>query len=435
MLDIKYIRENTDLVKKAVGDKQLTETLNIDELLELDKKYLDMLRLVEAKRGLRNQLSEDIAKVAAKEREKLIAEASAIKEDLTKLDKELDDLEANRLSLLKLVPNIIAPEVPFGKSEDENQVLESFGKPTVFDFEPKDHVELGELTNTINVKKSAEVSGARFNYLLGGAVQLQFALINYVFDLVTDEKQVSKLAKKVGNIYSNPFKQVLPPVLMKTEVMEKMDRLEPQEDRYVFEKDELVLVGSAEHTMGPMHMGETLDLSKGPLRYIGYSTAFRREAGSYGKDTRGILRLHQFDKLEFEVFSNPGDGQAEQDLLVEIQKHILHELKLPFQVIAICTGDMGKPDYKQIDMNTWIPTQETYRETHTSDYMTDYQSRRLGIKNEKGDFVHMNDATALAIGRILIAIYENFQRENGSIAVPKVLQKYTGFKEIKPTEK
>ena len=435
MLDIKFIKENTDLVKKAVNDKQLGKAVNIDKLLELDKKYLDMLRLVEAKRSLRNQLSEDISKVDQDEKEKLIAEASAIKEDLVKLDKEFDALEAKRLSMLKLVPNVISSEVPYGVGEEENQVLETFGEPTEFKFEPKDHVTLGELTNTIDVKKSAEVSGARFNYLLGEAVQLQFALINYVFDLVTDEKQISKLAKKVGNIYSNPFRQVLPPVLMKTEVMDKMDRLEPQDDRYVFEKDELVLIGSAEHTMGPMHMGETLDLSKGPIRYIGYSTAFRREAGSYGKDTRGILRLHQFDKLEFEVFSNPDDGQVEQDLLVEIQKHILQELKLPFQVIAICTGDMGKPDYKQIDMNTWIPTQQTYRETHTSDYMTDYQSRRLGIKNEKGAFVHMNDATALAIGRVLIAIYENFQREDGSIAVPKVLQKYTGFKEIKPAEK
>ena len=189
-----------------------------------------------------------------------------------------------------------------------------------------------------------------------------------------------------------------------------------------------MFVGSAEHSLGPMFMNEVIDEKDLPLRYIGYSTAFRREAGSYGKDTRGILRSHQFDKLEMEIFSTPETGEKEQDLIVAIQEHLVSELKIPYQVVAICTGDMGKPDYRQIDIECWIPGQEKYRETHTSDYMTDFQARRLGTKfrrkDGKADLVHMNDATAFAIGRILIAILENYQQVDGSVLVPEVLKKY-----------
>jgi seryl-tRNA synthetase len=212
-----------------------------------------------------------------------------------------------------------------------------------------------------------------------------------------------------------------------------MDRFDPIEDRYYLEKDNALLVGSAEHTLGPMHMDEVLTEKDLPIRYLGYSTSFRREAGTYGKDTRGIFRVHQFDKVEIESFTTSEHGDKEQELMVAIQEYLLQKLEIPYQVIMICSGEMGKPDYRQIDIECWIPGQGRYRETHTSDYMTDYQARRLNTKvsiKGKTEFVHMNDATAIAIGRTIIAILENCQQKDGSVVIPKVLQKWVGKDKI-----
>jgi len=210
--------------------------------------------------------------------------------------------------------------------------------------------------------------------------------------------------------------------------------LYPTDDRYYFEKDDLVFIGSAEHTLGPIYMDKTLKEAELPIRLIGYSTAFRREAGSYGKDTKGILRAHQFDKLEMESFTPAENGDAEQQLFVGLQEYMLQELGIPYRILDVCTGDTGKPDYRQIDVECWIPSQGKYRETHSADYMTDYQARRLNIRYETADkkkeYVHMNDATAFAIGRTLIAIMENYQQADGSITVPKVLQSLVGFDTI-----
>lgn len=295
-------------------------------------------------------------------------------------------------------------------------------------------MELGEALDIIDTEKSAVISGSRFNYLKGDAVLLQFALIQLAFNTLTDKKIVEKLAKEAKNPSGKPFMPVIPPVIAKAEVMKKMDRFDPIDDRYYLEKDDSLLVGSAEHTLGPLHMGEVIDEKELPIRYVGYSTAFRREAGTYGQDTRGILRRHQFDKVEMETFAKPEDGDAEQRLMVAVQEYIMQQLEIPYQVVAISTGDMGKPDYKQIDIEAWMPGEGRYRETHTSDYMTDFQARRLNTKyKESGKakgFVYMNDATAIAIGRTLIAILENYQTKDGKIKVPKVLQAYVGKKEI-----
>ena len=202
------------------------------------------------------------------------------------------------------------------------------------------------------------------------------------------------------------------------------------------QRDNLYLIGSAEHTLGAMHMDQTFFEQNLPLRYIGFSTSFRREAGSYGKDTKGILRVHQFDKIEMESFTIPEDSKIEQDFFVAIQEYLMKSLEIPYQVVMICTGDMGTPDARQLDIEAWLPGQNKYRETHTSDLMTDYQARRLNtkvkLKSGKTEFVHMNDATAFAIGRTLIAILENYQQKDGSVLVPKVLQALTGFDKIMP---
>ena len=263
---------------------------------------------------------------------------------------------------------------------------------------------------------------------------LEFALIHYGFKVLGDEKILKKIANKIKSGYnSKPFIPIITPVLIKPRIFERMARLEPTEERYYIPSDDLYLIGSAEHTLGPLHMDETLKEKDLPIRYVGFSTAFRRESGSYGKDVRGILRVHQFDKLEIESFTIPEDSILEQDFIVGIQEYLMQSLELPYQVIICSTGDQGGPDFRHLDIETWMPAQNKYRETHSADMMTDYQSRRLNtkVKRESGEsqFVHMNDATVFS-GRPLIAILENYQTKDGKIEVPKVLQEYVGKKII-----
>jgi len=440
MLDINFIKDNRKLVEAAIINKNMADTVDLESIIRLYDSYLDTLRLVETKRALRNKITQDIPKFLepkhAYERQKLMQEATEIKKDLQDLEGRLEQDKASYEQLLLLVPNIYAEDVPIGKSEDENVVARQVGIPKEFDFPVKDHIELGQLLDIIDIDTAGKVSGSRFYYLKNEAVMLEFAIVTFVLNTLQDKKVMATLSKSVNNLSDKPFSPILPPVFVRPEVMKRMDRLDPIDERYHFEKDNLVLVGSAEHTLGPMHMDKTFKEADLPIRYIGFSTAFRREAGSYGKDVKGILRVHQFDKLEMESFSTVDTGRVEQDLFVAIQEYLLQQLEIPYQVISICTGDMGKPDFRQIDMECYIPSQGKYRETHTSDYMTDFQARRLNTtyidKSNTRKFVHMNDATAFAIGRILIALLENHQQKDGSIVVPKVLTKYTGFEKIVP---
>lgn len=417
MLDIKFIRENPEQVKESCQKRGVD--CQVDRLLELDKQRRELLQNVEGLKAEQNKLGKD-QQEKAKELKLKIKDSEPI---LNKVDEELN-------ALVLQIPNLIADDVPEGKDENDNQVLRKFKEPTQFDFKPKDHMELGTAHALIDTEKSAKISGARFNYLFNEAALMQLAIIQFVFETLTDKKIIGKLAKKVSNPFDKPFIPVIPPIIAKAEVMKKMDRFDPIEDRYYLEQDDSLLIGSAEHTLGPLHINEILKEEDLPVRYIGYSTALRREAGTYGQDTAGILRRHQFDKAEMETFIQPEHGLAEQNLIVAIQEYLVQQLEIPHQVVILCSGDMGKPDYRQIDIECWMPGQNKYRETHTSDYVTDYQSRRLNtrFKNKEGklDFVHMNDATAMAIGRILIAIIENYQQKDGSIKVPEALQKYMG---------
>ena len=305
-----------------------------------------------------------------------------------------------------------------------------------FSFEPKPHWDLGHALGIIDSEKAAEVSGARFAYLKGDLVLMQFALLQFALQVLGDTAVLAEIAERAGVTVSvTPFTPVLPPVFMRTAVMNRMARLYPMEERYVFEKDDLVLVGSAEHTIGPLHMDEIIEEKNLPIRYVGYSTAFRREAGAAGKDTRGILRQHQFDKIEVETFVSPEKSMDEQNFIVAIQEYLMQKLKLPYQVVLKSTGDQGAPNHRGIDIEAWMPGQKTYRETHTSDLMTSYQARRLNTRVRRTDgqieHVHMNDATVFAMGRTLIAIMENYQHEDGTITVPEVLRPYAGKDVIK----
>ena len=431
MLDIKFIRENINRVKKSIKDRGMD--VDIEKLLKIDEKRRTQIQKVEELRSKHNKITKDVSKLSGKEKDLAIVESKKIKEKLDKVENDLFVLEKDFIQLMYKVPNVVADDVHCGKDEGDNKVLRKWGKPTKFDFKAKDHLELGEDLDIIDVKRAAKVSGTRFGYLKGAAVLLEFALVQYAFEVLTSEKILKKIASK--NYSPKPFIPVVPPAMIRPDVFSKMGRLteEDKDDKYYLAKDDLYLIGSAEHTLGSMHMDESIDKKDLPLRYIGFSTNYRRESGTYGKDTRGILRVHQFDKLEMESFVNPQDSLKEHDFFVAIQEYLMQSLKIPYQVVMICTWDIGKPNYRQIDIESWLPGQNKYRETHTADLMTDYQARRLNTKIKGGPLVHMVDATVFAIGRTLIAIMENYQQKDGSIEIPKVLQPYMG--NIKKIEK
>ncbi len=426
MLDINFIRENPQKVKEAMSAKQKDSSL-VDKIISLDQERRKLIQETEELRAKRN--------VIAKEG-KASEEGKILKEKLKKKDEELESISSEYKTIINKIPNMYSEDTPIGKDESENQVIRKFGDIPEFSFKPKDHVELSEKLGLIEIEKAGKITGARFAYLKGDAARLEFALVQFVFDTLTNSEILKNIANSVEEGYAaKTFIPVVPPVMIKPEVFERMARLEPKEERYFINQADLYLVGSAEHTLGPLHMDETLDEAELPIRYIGFSTSFREEAGSYGKDTRGILRMHQFDKVEMESFSSAENSIKEQNLFVAIQEYLMQALKIPYQVVQICTGDMGGPDYRQIDIEAWLPGQDKYRETHTSDLMTDYQSRRLNTRVKRKEaiqYVHMNDATAFAIGRTIIAILENYQQEDGSIIIPEVLRKWMGKDKILP---
>ena len=420
------IRTSPEEVKKGISSKKSDPAL-VDRFLELDGKWRVLTTKFDETRSEQKKLGEA----------KKIEEAKKLKEKLKELESELAEIEKQRTELLYKIPNLPFEDVPVGKDETDNKVIRSWGEIPKFTFKPKDHMQLGEALDLIDTKTASKVTGSRFNYLKGKLAMMEFAIVQHVFSLLSDKDFIKKMAVKIGPDFpATPFIPVIPPVMINPETFTRMARLDPgqEDERFYLPKDNLYLVGSAEHTLGPLHMDESIPESKLPIRYVGFSSAFRREAGSYGKDVQGILRVHQFDKIEIESFTLPGLSRQEQDFIVSIQEYLLQTLELPYQVISVCTGDMGGPDARQIDIETWMPGQNRYRETHTSDLMTDYQSRRLKTRvkrnNGESELVHMNDATAFAIGRILIAIIENYQTEKGTIRVPEALRKYIGEEEI-----
>lgn len=430
MLDIKFIRQNPELVKQAVQNKKASA--DVDKVLSLDERWRHVLAEMEGKKAEQNQQSKD------RPSPEKIESLRKLKEEIKILEEELRRVEAELQTELYNIPNLPSADTPVGPDESGNQVIRAAGKIRPFDFKPREHFEIGAELDLINTETAARISGTRFGYLKGALALMEFALIQLVFSVLTRQETLKKIIKTAGlKVVPTPFEPVVPPVLIRPDVFQKMARLEPKEERYYIPSDDLYLIGSAEHTLGPLHMDYTFNEKDLPRRYVGFSTAFRREAGSYGKDTRGILRVHQFDKVEMESFTVAEQGVEEQNFFVAIQEYLMRQLELPYRVVQICTGDMGGPDARQIDIEAWLPGQNRYRETHTADYMTDYQARRLNTRVRRGnelEFAHMNDATVFAIGRTIIAIMENYQTREGGIKIPKVLQKYVGLKEIKPRE-
>lgn len=426
MLDIQFVRNNPELVAEKSRQKGIT--VNVHELLKTDSQIREVQPKLEALRHQRRQLAE--AAKGQKPSAAQIQEGQALKEELGPLEDKLQQLQAELRQELKTIPNMPLDEVPLGVSEAENQVIKTVGEPPEFDFMPKSHVDIAAAKDWIDKDRAAKVAGSRFAYLKGDLVLLEFALWQFALSQLTDQKVLQAIiAKNNLRVSDKPFVPVLPPAMALTEVYEATGRLDKEETTYRLAEDNLWLNASAEHTLAPMYLNEIIDEKDLPIRLVGYTTAFRREAGSYGKDIEGILRLHQFNKLEMESFTAPEDGLQEHLYMVAIQEHLMQALKLPYQVIEKCTADIGKPNAKGVDINVWLPGQNKYRETHTADYMTDYQARSLQtrVRTPAGNtqFVHTNDATVFS-ERPLIAIIENFQQADGSVAIPEVLQPFMG---------
>ena len=405
MLDIKFIRNNPDIVKQAAKNKN-TE-VDVDRLLKFDEKRRELQGKIDDINKERNLLSD----VKGKPSPDIIEKGKKLKDEHATMEAELKTVEPELQELLYKVPNIPTDDTPIGKSEEENQVIKEWGEKPTFDFKPKEHWELGEALGIIDTESAAAVAGTRFAYLKGDLVLLQFALLHHALSLFVKEG----------------FKPVLPPDMLRTDVYKKTARLNEEEITYrIGNEENLWLAASAEHTMVPMHMDKVLAEKDFPIRYIGYSTAFRREAGTYGKDMKGILRVNQFDKLEMESFSTPEQGRGEHDFFVTMQELLMQSLGIPYRVLLKCTADIGNANARGVDIEAWLPGQNKYRETHTADYMADYQARRLNTRVRRADgsidFVHTNDATACAMGRTLIAIMENYQQPDGSIKIPEVLK-------------
>jgi len=406
MIDIKLLRENPEKIKKGVKNKGVN--IDIDKILELDKKRRGLISEIENLRAEQKKLGKE-----------QIEKAKNLKSKIKEFEPQLEITEKEFNELFLKIPNLPLDSVPIGKSEAENKVIKEVGKKPKFSFKPKDYLELAEKLEIIDVKRAAKTSGSRFGFIKNGAALLEISLIQLAFETLIKEG----------------FIPIIPPTMIKPEMMKAMGYAERGGDEiYHLEKDNLYLVGTAEQMIGPMHAEEVFEAKELPKRYVAFSSCFRREAGSYGKDTKGILRVHQFDKVEMFSFTKPEESQKEHKFLLSMEEKLMGLLKIPYRVLNICTGDLGDPAAAKYDIEAWMPGQNAYRETHSTSNCTDFQARRLNIryKAKNGlEFVHTLNGTACAIGRTLIAIIENYQQKDGSINVPTILQKYIKIKKIK----
>lgn len=429
MLDIRFIRENPEKVQASAKNKGYD--VSISDLLNLDDSRRELQKVVDDLRAKRNDNASKIK--GGRPEQSVINEGKQIKIELAERERYLLNAEDEFLTLLKSIPNVALDSVPIGTSEDENVVLREVGMKPEFNFEPKNHAQIAEAKDWLDKERGAKIAGARFVYTKGDLVMLEFALWQFGLNTLTNEKVLREIIDENNlNVVSKPFVPVLPPAVAKKSVFEATGRLNKEEQTYKIEDEDLWLNASAEHTISPMYLDEILAEEQLPIRYVGYTTAFRREAGTYGKDTEGIFRLHQFNKLEMESFTTPQTSLDEHLFLVAVQEYLMKQLGLPYRVLEKCTADIGRPNAKGVDIDVWLPSQQTYRETHTADYITDYQTRAMKTRVRKADssieFAHTNDATAFS-QRPLVAILENFQTENGDVIIPEVLRPYLGGRE------
>jgi len=421
MIDINLLRKEPDTVRIALKNRQKDSSI-VDKILEIDKSYRTQLFNVETIRAGQNQLSKEIK---GKPNDDQIKLGKDYKDKLKKQEEDLKNIESELNLILEEIPNIPSEDTPVGKDDSDNVVYKTVGEIPKFDFQPLDHADLGEKLDIIDIKKAAKLSGSRFGYFKGQGAVLEMAVMHYAFN---------KLAQK-------DFIGMIPPVMIKSVTEWKCGYASNKNlmnAYYSIPEDDLIFISSSEHSVVPYYMDEILDAKNLPIKYVNFSPCFRREAGTYGKDMKGLLRVHFFNKVEMNVFTLP-DYKISDAMCLEMlanEEELMQELELPYQIVKACTGDLPQPNRRMYDINTWFPGQNTYRETQSCSNCGDYQARRLNTKvkiNGENKLVHILNAT-LVTDRAVLAILENHQQKDGSVRIPKVLQKYTNFDIIKPIQ-
>ncbi len=422
MLDLKLIRSDPERVKAALARRGAAE--QVDELLALDARRRELLPRIEGAQAERKTISKQIgeAKQRGEKASEQMAAVAELKQTIDSGKAELEQVDADLQRVATALPNLPDPDAPEGMTEEDAVVLREEGEPPNFDFEPRDHLEIGSQLGLIDMEAGARVSGSRFAYLKGDLVLLELALVRFALDLVREEGH----------------EPVVPPVLVREEALIGTGFLPGDRDQiYEVPKDELFLVGTSEVPLAALHADEILTAEQLPIRYAGFSPCFRREAGAGGRDTRGIFRVHQFDKVEMFSFVEPSKSAEEHERLLAIEEHILAELEIPYRVVNVAAGDLGAPAAKKYDCEAWIPSQGRYRELTSCSNTTDYQARRLACRyrpneDEAPEVVHTLNGTAVAVGRTMIALIENRQEREGGFTLPTILHSYGAPERIGP---
>ena len=419
MIDIKFLRENPDVVR--ISQKGRGENVElVDQILAIDETKRAAIAEFEALRQEQNTLSKSVGAAKGDEKTALLANAKTLADKVKAADAKRAEVEEQAKQLVMQLSNLLDTDAPIGGEEDF-VTIEHVGTPRDFakdGFEPKDHVELGKLLGAIDTERGAKVAGSRSYYLTGAGAMLEFALVNYA----------------ISSALKNGFTPVIPPVLVNPSAMEGTGFLgQAAENVYRIEKDDVYLVGTSEVPLAAMHMDEILPADKLPMRYAGYSSSFRREAGTYGKDTRGIIRVHQFDKVEMFSFCKPEDAKEEHKRLLQWEKDFLNAMEIPYRVIDVASGDLGSSATRKFDIEAWIPTQGAYREVTSTSNCTEFQARRLNIRYKDADgtkAIATLNGTLVAIPRMIVAILENHQNADGTVNVPVALQPFLGVKKL-----
>ncbi|MDR7391778.1 MAG: serine--tRNA ligase [Armatimonadota bacterium] len=420
MVDLRSLREDPQTFRQALRRRGRDPSL-VDQALELDRSWREALQEVERLRAQQNRASEEVARLAPEARGQKIAEVRELAARLRELEPEVRRRREELERVLLLFPNTPHPTVPDGVGEQDNVVVRTWGTPPRFDFEPKDHVELGLRLGILDFERAAKVSGSRFYYLLGKGALLEMALVRYALD----------------RLLAHGFVPVIPPVLVRPEIITGAwggATFDPQQTYRVAE-DDLALIGTSEQSLAGFYRDEVLDAQRLPVRFAGISWCFRREAGAHGRETRGLYRVHQFDKVEMFSFAHPERSWEEHEFLVSVEEEILQGLGIPYRVVLLCAGDLGTASAKTYDLEAWMPGRGAYGEVTSCSNTTDFQARRLNVRFREGgrtEFVHTLNGTALATSRVLIALLENYQQPDGSVRIPEALVPYTGFDRVEP---
>ncbi len=417
MLDIKHIRENSQSIKDQLNQRGASTSADLDGLIQKDGEHRDKQKQMETLKNQKNKLSAEVGnlKREGKDASEQMEQVKKMNLEIKNLEEVTRDSENQIRSILLKIPNLPNPSVPVGQDESQNEILRYWGEKPEFDFKIKNHLELGEGLDILDLKRAAKISGARFAVFKGKGATLLRALIQFMLDIQTRE---------------NGYQEIYPPVLVKAQTLEGTGQLPKfEEDLFKLNEDPFYLIPTAEVPVTNYHRDEVLKEEELPVAYAAYTLCFRREAGSHGKDTQGIIRQHQFDKVELVKFVSPERSYEELDKLVKDAESILEKLKLPYRVANLCTGDLGFSAAKTFDLEVWIPSQNAYREISSCSNFTDYQARRAKIRFKrktggKPELVHTLNGSGLAAGRLFVAVLENYQKADGSIEIPEVIRPY-----------